>query len=154
MVFNEHGQFHGEFRPPISDKTNLIDSKNESFLPLNIALNKSHVFVTDDWTAGNCVRIFCKKNKNLIRNISNLEVYNPCGLLIDKVNNFLYTLGHLYYENGSLHLFCFDLSNNQENNLVRKIDLTVNADIKDMALDTVNCTLYCTGEKQLQVFKF
>jgi hypothetical protein len=87
-------------------------------------------------------------------NISNLECYNPCGLLIDKINNYLYTLGHLYYENGSLHLFCFDLNNKDDNNLVKKMDLNINSNINDLVFDVVNSKLYFTAEKQLHIFKF
>ena len=122
---------------------------------MNIALSRLHIYVSDDWTGGNSIRVFCKENKILLRNISNLDLYNPLGLLIDKLSSLLYTIGHLYYENGSLHLFCFDITNNNGNNsLVRKIDLNLNSNINDIAFDYVNSKLYCTAEKQLQIFQF
>ena len=115
---------------------------------------KAKIFVTDDWTGGNCIRVFSKTDKTLIHNISNLECYNPCGLLLDKINNYLYTFGHLYYENGSLHLFCFDLNSNDHTNLVRKMDLSIYSNINDVVFDVVNSKLYLTAEKQLQIFQF
>lgn len=50
------------------------------------SLNKV-IYVTDDWTGGNCVRIFDKSTHRLIRNVGDLNAWNPLGLLVDDMGN-------------------------------------------------------------------
>jgi hypothetical protein len=45
------------------------------------------IYVTDDWTGGNCVRIFDKLTHRLLRNVGDLNAWNPLGLLVDDMGN-------------------------------------------------------------------
>lgn len=148
-VFNEHGQFNEEFGVGEDSAIAASTLDDGKFHPFNIQLSRLHIFVSDDWMAGNCIRMFNKTDKILLKNISNLLLYNPFGLLIDSINNHLYTIGHLYYENGLNYLFCF---NYVENELVSKIELNSNCLISDFILDRRDFKIYCAAEKQLHIY--
>ena len=82
-IYNDHEQFRDDLTIPLND-THEITKHSESesitkFCPLNVYLTKFNVYVTDDWTGGNCIRIFDKKTQTLIKNVSDLNAWNPLG---------------------------------------------------------------------------
>lgn len=129
-------------------------SDDNKFCPLNVLVTKQYVYVTDDWTGGNCIRIFDKTKHTLLRNIGDLNAWNPLGLIVDDLGN-IFTLARLYYETGQTHLFCFD----KDGNLLYKTNLNLNSEyMSDMVVDKysdrTNHRIICTGDKKLHVFQF
>ena len=135
------------------EKQILIDEEIK-FCPLNVVVTKNHIYATDDWTGGNCIRVFDKKTHSLLRNVGHLNVWDPSSLIVDDLGN-LFTIGRLYYETGATHLFCY----NKEGELLYKSDLKINSEpITDMVLDRYtdrsNFKLICCGEKRLYIYEF
>ncbi len=158
-TFNEQCQYFDEFQLSKATVINYNEISNgenilNKFYPYRIKLSKNHVFVSDDWMGGNCIRVFDKLTYNLIQNIKDLPCYNPYGLLYDNNTSYLYSIGNLYYDNGSAHLFCFDCNPDQNFKLISKIDLDVNCSFFNFCLDTYNLRLYCIAESQLFIFYF
>lgn len=172
-IYNEHDQLRDcivisfidelipKFNKNHSDHSSSLypDQKNElddefKFCPLNIFLTKKYIYVTDDWTGGNCVRIFDKSTHRLLRNVGDLNVWNPLGLIVDDIGN-IFTIGRLYYETGSTHLFCFS----KEGELLYKTNLNINSDwvgdfVVDKYTDKSNHRLLCAGDKRINIFQF
>lgn len=124
------------------------------FCPLNVFVNKTHIYVTDDWTGGNCIRIFDKFSHRLLRNVGDLNAWNPLGLVVDDTGN-IFTVARLYYETGSSHLFCF----NRDGDLVYKTNLGIsNECVTDIVLDNYTSRLanriICSGDKKIHFFQF
>lgn len=134
-------------------RQNTIDEEVK-FCPLNVFVNKTLIFVTDDWTGGNCIRIFDKANHRLLRNVGDLNAWNPLGLIVDDVGN-IFTVARLYYETGATHLFCF----NKDGDLIYKTNLNIsNECVTDIVLDKftdkINNRIICSGDKKIHYFQF
>ncbi len=62
-IYNEHEQLRDSIvinldddsEDKVNKKQHTVEEENR-FCPLNVALTKSYLYVTDDWTGGNCVR--------------------------------------------------------------------------------------------------
>lgn len=82
-IYNEHDQLRDCLIISLNDPvcaSKYADNENEiKFCPLNISITKSNIYVTDDWTGGNCIRVFDKKTYSLIRNVGDLNAWNPLG---------------------------------------------------------------------------
>lgn len=161
-IYNEHEQFRGyiqisnvdEAESRINKKQHTVEEENR-FCPLNVAIAKSFVYVCDDWTGGNCVRMFDKETHALLKNIGHLNAWNPLGLILDD-NGYLFTIARLYYETGNTYLFCFD----KDGELLYKTNLNINSEsILDIAVDNFterasSKRIICTGDKKIHFLKF
>lgn len=79
-VYNEHEQLRDCLTVAINDSYKYADIDNEvKFCPFNITIAKSNIYVTDDWTGGNCIRVFDKKTHDLLRSVGDLNAWNPLG---------------------------------------------------------------------------
>ncbi|RNA10283.1 hypothetical protein BpHYR1_054027 [Brachionus plicatilis] len=149
-VYNEHEQLRDylvipylesptspTFAPPESfafkgHRNSVTSDEDYKFCPLNVKVNRNFIFVTDDWTGENCIRVFDRQTHHFLRNIGDLNVWNPLGLILDDAAN-LFTTARLYYETGQTNLFCF---NTRTNELQYKTCLNVNSDcVTDLILD-------------------
>jgi hypothetical protein len=133
----------------------LPNDEENKFCPLNVLVTKSNIYVTDDWTGGNCIRIFDKQTHMLLRNVGDLNAWNPLGLLVDHEEN-IFAIARLYYESGATNLFCF--SKNGE--LLYQKNLNINNEcVSDLLLAksnnvSANQRLICIGEKKFHFFEF
>lgn len=170
-IYNEHEQLRDYLTISISDEPaigikassaeNQIEPKQViysdeeyKFCPLNVKVTKSLIYVTDDWTGGNCIRVFDKLTHQLIRNVGDLNAWNPLGMVIDDMGN-LFTIARLYYETGQTSLFCF----NKEGDLMYKTCLNLNSEcISDIMVDKYtdrsNQRIVCSGDKKIHFIQF
>jgi DNA-binding beta-propeller fold protein YncE len=132
----------------------LVFEEETKFCPLNIVINKNFIYVTDDWTGGNCIRVFDKRTHTLLRNIGHLNAWSPLSLIVDDSGN-IFTIGSLYYETGESHLFAF----NKDGELLYKCNLNIGSDlVTDVALDKYtdksHFKLFCAGGNRIYIFDF
>ncbi|CAF0925034.1 unnamed protein product [Brachionus calyciflorus] len=168
-VYNEHDQLRDYLIIPYTDNSQLYSPQSDNFTnhrnsitddeykfcPLNVKVSKSFIFVTDDWTGENCIRVFDKQTHQLVRNLGDLNAWNPLGLILDDAGN-LFTAARLYYETGQTNLFCFNIKNNE---LLYKKCLNVNSDcVTDLILDKYtdrgNNRIICVGDKKIHFILF
>lgn len=172
-VYNDHEQLRGylvipylespsspAFAPAESfafkgHRNSITSDEDYKFCPLNVKVNRSFIFVSDDWTGENCIRVFDKNTHQFIRNVSDLNAWNPLGLILDDAGN-LFTAARLYYETGQTNLFCF---NTRTNELEYKTCLNINSDcvtdlILDRYTDRSNLRIICVGDKKIHFFQF
>jgi DNA-binding beta-propeller fold protein YncE len=161
-IFNDHEQLRdsitistsNDMDDKINKKQHLVEEENR-FCPLNVATTKNYIYVTDDWTGGNCIRMFDKESHRLLKNIGHLNAWNPLGLVIDD-NGYLFTMARLYYETGTTYLFCFD----RDGELMYRTNLNLNSEsIGDVIVDNyteraASKRMICVGEKKIHFFKF
>ena len=167
-IFNEQDQLRDTI--VISAAGKLLPSFNNSngngkydqneiedefkFAPLNILVTGTHIYVADDWVGGNCIRVFDKKTHALIRNVGDLQCWNPLGIFVDDQDN-IFTIGRLYYETGATFLFCFD----KEGKLLYKTNLNLSSSVVhdflvDKFTDNSNFTIVACGENKLHYIHF
>lgn len=137
-----------------SGGSQAIIEEELKFCPLNVFVTKTLIYVTDDWTGGNCIRIFDKHSHRLLRNVGDLNAWNMLGLVVDDIGN-IFSVGRLYYETGSTHLFCFS----KDGDLLYKTNLNIsNECVTDIVLDKYTSRLsnriICSGDKKIHFFQF
>jgi hypothetical protein len=90
-----------------------------------------------------------------LRNVGDLNAWNPLGLLVDHDEN-IFTIARLYYESGATNLFCF----NKDGELVYQKNLNINNEcVSDLLIAksnnvSANQRLICVGEKKFHFFEF
>ena len=136
-------------------RNSVASDDDFKFCPLNVKVNRDYVLVTDDWTGENCIRVFDKKTHQFLKNIGDLNAWNPLGLILDDSSN-LFTAARLYYETGQTNLFCF---NTRTNELQYKTCLNVNSEsVTDLVLDRYtdrsNLRIICVGDKKIHFIQF
>ena len=96
--------------------------------------------------------MFDKRSLRLLRNIGNLESWNPLGLVVDDHSN-VYTIARLYYETGATHLFCFDKGDRHEFKTNLNIGSEVVSDMcVERSVDSVRKRLVCAAENKIIIF--
>ena len=168
VLFNEHDQLRDCLTISISDEGPKIPSLATSnqmssfdyndefskFCPLNVFVNKNFIYVTDDWTGGNCIRVFNKRTHALLMNVRDLHFWNPLGVYVDNLGN-IFTMARVYYETGLTNLFCFDREGKLQYQTCLNINNEVITDIVlDKYTDVTNPRIICCGEKKIHFFKF
>ncbi len=73
-TFNEQGQYFGEFhvgRTQAADYNDIGSTESilNKFYPYRVKLSRDHLFVSDDWMGGNCIRVFDKFKHTHVHNI-------------------------------------------------------------------------------------
>lgn len=157
-IYNEHEQLRDCLSIFLNkNQTNIKINEIEDeikFCPFNVNVTKTFIYVTDDWTGGNCIRMFDKKTHALIRNIGDVNAWNPLSIIVDDNGN-VFTVARLYYETGNSHLFCF----NRDGELLYKTNLNINSEligdvIIDNFTDRTKSRMICCGDKKLHYINF
>lgn len=165
VIYNDQEQVRGELLLTSAGK--LVPSYNTSkfnsveiedefrFSPMNIAVSGAFVYVTDDWSGSNCIRVFDKLSGRLVRNIGDLQAWNPSGLFIDEKDN-VFTLARLYYETGVPYLFCFSKSGEllYKTNLNISDNDLVNNFLIDKYTDKTSYRIVACGDSKLHFINF
>lgn len=167
-IFNDQEQLRGELVLAPADK--LITSYNTEsrgrydsveiedefkFSPVNVTVTSTHIYVCDEWIASNCVRVFDKVTRNLVRNIGDLQAWNPLGTFID-TNDNVCTIARLHYETGVPYMFVFS----KAGKLLYKTNLNISdsdsiRDFKvDKYTDVTNYGLVVLGDSRLHFIRF
>ncbi len=167
-IFNDQDQLRDEIT--LSAKDKLIPNYNTinngtyesteiedelKFCPVNVLVKGQYVYVTDDWSYSNCIRVFDKNTKDLIRNVGHMQVWNPLGIVVDDDDN-IFTLAKLFYDTGTLHLYCFS----KKGKLLYRTNLNVseNVSISDFLIDRYTdkscATIVACGECKIHFFNF
>lgn len=166
-VYNDKDQFRDEIvlnnadrlvpnfntKSPSFDSADLEDEVR--FCPLSLKITADHIYVTDDWSSSNCIRVFDKNTKELIRNIGDLQAWNPMGVYIDHSGN-LFTLARLYYETGTTFLFCFDKDGKllYRTNLNISDNCVVSSFVIDEYTNRSNYGMIASGETKIYYIRF
>ncbi len=168
VIYNDQEQLRGEIRltpahrlVPSYNTLNKGSYSNEieeefKFSPVSVTVTSSHIYVCDEWVSSNCIRVFDKVTKDLIRNIGDLQAWNPLGTFIDSNDN-IYTIARLYYETGVPYIFCFS----KTGKLMFKTNLNISDysdQIRDFLVDkytdVTNYGLVVAGDSRLHFLRF
>lgn len=167
-IFNDQDQLRDEIVMSVEDR--LVPSYNTinngrfesceieeefKFCPMSVLVHRGCVYVTDDWSTANCIRVFDKGSKALIRNIGSLQTWNPVGFAIDDDEN-VFTLAKLFYETGTSHLFCFDKNGKllYRTNLNLNENGMVNNFVIDRVTDKECARIVACGDTKIYFFTF
>jgi len=167
-IFNDQDQLRDEI--VLSAKDKLVPNYNTinngtyesseiedelKFCPVNVLVKGQSIYVTDDWSSSNCIRVFDKTTKELIRNIGHLQAWNPLGIAIDDNDN-IFTLAKLFYDTGTTQLFCFS----KKGKLLYRTNLNIsdNGSMSDFMIDRntdkSRATIVACGECKIHFFNF